>query len=428
MHGDLPALERALAQGANADEPPILLRGDGTESKPSFKPWGSPLLAAASLGKHRSMLALLSAGADPSKKSLDGSGLLLSATRSGSLPCFAMAAMADPHPIAADLRDIDALMIASMAGRPAMVAELLALGLDPNRSTRLAKTALHFACESGSTKTCALLIEAGADASAKDEHGKTPLFYASSRANPDIVPMLLARGASIDETDNLGQSALHQLARKKDTRLSRRLLGLGASARARDSDGITALGMACRYGWAQHILDLAQAGADVSAPGKPGQSGFHIIMDKAPFGQAIEAGMALLQCGANPNARDKDGYSALDRAVRRSPYWTEIILAWGADPNLPHPSTGLSALDSVAFRGGTERLVDLHTAQALLAAGARPSPSLMAAYLQREALAPGPGPRDVMGLVWTRCKIEHERSELDKESNTFAPSARKASL
>jgi ankyrin repeat protein len=75
---------------------------------------------------------------------------------------------------------------AAYPGSPALLARLLARGLDPNRPDWLGKTFLHACAENGDRSSVALLLKAGADINARDLQFKgTPLAAAIRSCSGD---------------------------------------------------------------------------------------------------------------------------------------------------------------------------------------------------------------------------------------------------
>ena len=100
---------------------------------------------------------------------------------------------------------------------PEAVKTLLAAGADPevgDKEERL--TPLMWAVKSASCELCydralavlAMLIAAGVDANAGSESGATALTYAVCKDQPEVVGLLLAAGADPNARSNAGWSAL----------------------------------------------------------------------------------------------------------------------------------------------------------------------------------------------------------------------------
>ena len=103
------------------------------------------------------------------------------------------------------------LHLAAAALRPLAVAALIEAGADPNAENRRGATALHYACDArpkaGKTwdpskqrSVIGMLLDAGSDIERKDKAGATPLHRAVRARSPEAVRSLLERGARADAT------------------------------------------------------------------------------------------------------------------------------------------------------------------------------------------------------------------------------------
>jgi ankyrin repeat protein len=111
----------------------------------------------------------------------------------------------DSDPTVPDRLDIVGVVTYPRA--PALVRQLLARGLDPNRTDWLGKTFLHACAEKGTPSTAAVFLDAGADLNAREhEFQGTPLAAAvrawdgtdpkQAEQRRRIVQFLLKRGAA----------------------------------------------------------------------------------------------------------------------------------------------------------------------------------------------------------------------------------------
>jgi ankyrin repeat protein len=141
------------------------------------------------------------------------------------------------------------------------------------------QAALHCACVGGHITVVKRLLEAGADTAAVDKTGQTALHVASSKGDASIVDLLLSSdGFDGVETRNI-------------------------------SYGQTALRCACVGGHITVVKRLLEAGADIAAVDKTGQTALHVT---SQFGSESIAGELLaLEQSSEVNATDNHGHTAL---------------------------------------------------------------------------------------------------------------------
>lgn len=102
-----------------------------------------------------------------------------------------------------DLDDLDAprkhgltpLMRAALGGQSALIAELLAHGVDISRRNMDGNNALWLACVSDSAEAVRLLVKGGIDIDNRNDMGATSLMYTASASKADMVALLLECGA-----------------------------------------------------------------------------------------------------------------------------------------------------------------------------------------------------------------------------------------
>jgi len=89
-------------------------------------------------------------------------------------------------------------MRAALLGRPELVEELLALGVDVQRRNSDGNNALWLACVARDDAVAARLAVAGIDLDNRNDAGATCLMYAASSGRAEMVAWLLATGADPD--------------------------------------------------------------------------------------------------------------------------------------------------------------------------------------------------------------------------------------
>lgn len=161
-----------------------------------------------------------------------------------------------------------ALYLAQKHGKRAIMKMLLELGADPNRPYRGGVSATfpaHFAASEGDAQMFALLLEHGAT-----PNWDTVLLAAVYGRNGNIVATALRQGASLNGVDEGGRTPLHRVAITGDADICRQLLEAGADVYAVDRYGDTPHAVALReqnFAVAGLLAEAQQAGT--TAPGHP---------------------------------------------------------------------------------------------------------------------------------------------------------------
>lgn len=152
-------------------------------------------------------------------------------------------------------------------------------------------------------------------------HGYTPLWFALQSGHAGTVGLLLDRHAD----PNL-------------------LLGTGPFE-------ATPLQLAVELDNPQIVSKLIAAGADVNAKGSLGDTALHMAVRGNGH---LDALRLLMDRGADPNVRDREGASPLDYAVWHGALdSTALLLAHGARLNEPDTKTGATPINEAAFMGNT---------------------------------------------------------------------------
>ncbi|MGH7679657.1 MAG: ankyrin repeat domain-containing protein [Gemmatimonadaceae bacterium] len=322
-----------------------------------------------------------------------------------------------------DERGTTALMRSAQRGDTAGVLRLLAAGADvnarvPRRDVKelintvvkveeLPKsdfgfTPLIYAAKHGRARVVQILIDAGADVNRPARYGQTALAFAVDRSDITVVRHLMTAGASADTRqiakavaespaemvrlitrsakDANGMAPadpmhgrphsiwlLHAATLRGDPDVVRALLKAGADVNARDPNGWTALRWARdaevqrTNARSKEVADLLLAAGASDRSGGKAETLFDAIHRKDAAGVA-----EALRSGADPNARDKRGVTAVIEAARLGE--ADIVrqlAAAGAHVNL-NAGFGPNALTAAIERESVE------TVRVLLASGAKP--------------------------------------------------------
>lgn len=318
-----------------------------------------------------------------------------------------------------------ALVLAVQSGDTTAVRALVKQPANLKATAPDGTSALHWAARGGDATALDLLIKAGADVNAKTRYGVTPLALAVRAGRDANAQALLAAGAKLAVADAglpEGQTLLMHAAATGNVATMRALLAAGANVNARETRTETsAVAWAAVANQPAAVKVLAEAGADLnllsrttSYPHTQNGVGLNGLEEGVSYvGQTVlpkgawtatmmaaregaaDAVKALAEAGANLNAQDPEGTTALIVAIINGHYDVARVLAEkGADLNLAD-SKGMTPLYAA---------VDMHTipttfgrpdpppmvisgavgaVKMLLAAGAKPDMTLKAPIIKR---------------------------------------------
>lgn len=385
----------------------------------------TPLSIACQLGRADSVKQLLAAGADVNAMLPGDVTLLMIAARTGNADCVRhllekkadvnaaerqgqtalMWAAAEGHVEVLDplikaganldrstQKGFSAIMFAARQGHNAAVRRLLAAGVDPNtamhpkssgnRTPRDGTSALQLAVESGHFELAMILVQEGADPN-DQRSGFTPLHALSWVRKPDrgenekgdpsprgsgrltsleFVKELVRAGADVNtrlEKGSGGRAVLNKrgatpfllAAKTADVPFMKLLLELGADPTIPNAEGCMPI--------------MAAAGIGVRAVGE----------EAGTETEVIEAIDFLVKLGANTNAKDENGETAMHGAAYRNfPEVVASLAKHGADPAVWNqknkhgwtPTMIAAGKRPGSFKPSPETILALKTAMAIV--------------------------------------------------------------
>ncbi len=413
----------------------------------------TPISLAATNRNADVVRLLLDAGADANATLSGGETVLMTASRTGSVESVTALLSGGADPNAQEQRDQTALMWAAAEGHAPVVKALIHAGGDVHASLTSGFTPLFFAVRGGHLDAVRTLLEAGVDVNevlqrVKEgsgaflnsvskrpvDDGMSPLLLAVRNGHFELAVALVAAGADPND-QRTGFNPLHTVTwvRKPDasdlgdpsptgsgslTSLDfvKNLVELGADVNAQllgtkarpphtasriEMEGATALLMAADRADTALMRVLLDLGADPSLVNVKHTTP---LMAAAGLGtgapleeagtelEAIEAVQFLLEMGADIDAVDQDGNTAMHGAAfAHFPRVVELLAERGSDP----------AVWSVPNHGG---LTPLFIAEGHRGGGFKPSRPTMdavAALMLLEQL-PMDGPRPTVRDIYEK--------------------------
>ena len=155
-------------------------------------------------------------------------------------------------------------------------------------------------------------LAAGTDVDAADANGITPLIAAVTSDQLEIVRLLLSAGADINARGPEDRTALIYAIQAEQPEMALFLLEQeDVDLEARESHGSTPLVEAVVSRQLQVVEVLLERGADLNGPGPVGRTALHCVAPQLD----VEMLKWLLRRGADPDARDDDGWIPLHWAA-----------------------------------------------------------------------------------------------------------------
>ena len=347
----------------------------------------SPLLQASQNGNAPMVKLLLDAGADANATLKGGETSLMLAARSGNAEAVAMLLARGVNANARERLGQTALMWAAAEGHTAVIQTLIQAGADINATVDSGFTPFFFAVREGHLEAAKALLAAGVDGNAMMRRGgsasgaaarTSALMLAVQNGHFELAIALIDAGADPNDL-RTGFSPLHMIpgVRKPDSsdgsdgaaphgagRLSslefvREIVKRGANVNLRlpkgtprmpgtsstvGTEGATPILFAADRSDVPLMRLLLELGADPFVPNfnnttplmaAAGLGTKEALEEAGEESEAVEAVTLLLDLGADINAVDNNGDTAMHgAAVNNYPRVVKLLAARGADPKI----------------------------------------------------------------------------------------------
>jgi ankyrin repeat protein len=244
------------------------------------------------------VLALIQQHADVNEAEADGTTALAWAARMDDVDLVDRLLRAGAKVDAANRYGVTPLYLACVNGSAPMIGRLLQAGADPNSVWTEGETPLMTVARAGNVDAAKVLLAHGAQVNAREPvHGQTPLMWAAGESHPDMMRELIAHGADVN-----ARSAVQHWERQVTAEPREKWLPPG---------GFTALHFVARQGCLECARVLAESGADINAVDPDGNSAVVLAIINGHYDLAGY----LIDKGSDPNLADVTGRTALYAAV-----------------------------------------------------------------------------------------------------------------
>lgn len=270
---------------------------------------------------------LLSRNADVKAKNANGESVLFSAAKTNNPEIIQRIVNGGADLYARDNLGSTPIHMAVRFEADKSIDKLVLMGVDVNAQNTSGKSPLAEAVLSGKIDIAKVLLKDGADPNTCDISGVTILMDAIRGCNENVVRLLLKNGANPNTQDINGRNAYHEAAFMGDSDIIKIIRNAGGNPLARDKQGKTPLSIVMKK---EPAVVLEILGNNRNVADSDGNTPLHIIVKEKG---SVELLRAVIAAGFPLDARNSDGYTALNLAIEADDVSRAIVfLENGANP------------------------------------------------------------------------------------------------
>jgi ankyrin repeat protein len=213
------------------------------------------------------------------------------------------------------------LHLAAIFRHDEIIGLLVQHKVDVNALNAEGRAPLSLAALYGNPESMKILLAGGAMANIRDADGNTPLHIVVLYRHPENLDEILKVNPDMNALGAEGHTPLHLGVRRPDNgKMIQRLIEHGGDVNIRDPKGKNALLVSVDSNQTEYIELLVSHGIDINSQDNDGNTALHyplarVLRNKMFLPSSKEIAKILLDEGADPTIRNKEGKSPMDLAM-----------------------------------------------------------------------------------------------------------------